>query len=488
MEDNRILCEKLRARVMSAAEAARLVEPGMTVGVSGFTTGCPKAVPFALAERTELHDLTLLCGAAFGPHIFGPLIASGIFTRFAGFEFDVSIQEAANSGALSYIDCHLGLMERKIRRGEFGRVGVSIIECAQINADGSIVPSVSVGIVNALLECSDKVILEVNRHVPAGLAGFHDIAGQDAPPVRSVLERVGEPVFRCDPERIAAVVEKDEPELEWDFRDTNEVYDAIAANVTACLDAEIARGGLGRDFTLQIGAGGVANAVLEGLRRGGYRGLKMFTEVFTPAALGFLDDGLLSEVSTTCFDMDEKVFQHVYANLDFYRQHVVLRPIEQTNRAQNILNMELVAMNTAVEADIYGNVNSTNVLGSRMIYGIGGANDFAKNARLTFFFTPSTAKDGRISAIVPMVSHVDNTEHDVDVLITEYGCADLRGKSPKERAALVIENCAHPDFRPALRDYCAAALASAGPAQTPHDLRSALSWHERCRETGTMRA
>ena len=81
-----------------------------------------------------------------------------------------------------------------------------------------------------------------------------------------------------------------------------------------------------------------------------------------------------------------------------------------------------------------------------MMNGIGGSGDFARNARLGIFVTKSYAKGGAISSIVPMVSHVDHTEHDVDVIVTEQGIADLRGLAPKERAALIIENCVHPDL------------------------------------------
>ncbi len=110
-----------------------------------------------------------------------------------------------------------------------------------------------------------------------------------------------------------------------------------------------------------------------------------------------------------------------------------------------------------IEADIYGNVNSTHIMGTRIMNGIGGSGDFARNAYLSFFMTPSLAKDGAISCIVPMVSHVDHTEHDVQILVTEQGLADLRGLAPRQRAQVVIEHCAHPDFRPALRDYVARA-------------------------------
>jgi succinyl-CoA:acetate CoA-transferase len=149
-----------------------------------------------------------------------------------------------------------------------------------------------------------------------------------------------------------------------------------------------------------------------------------------------------------------------------------------------IRRLGLIAMNTALEADIYGNVNSTHVGGTHMMNGIGGSGDFAGNAYLTTFVTKSIAKNGKISSIVPMVSHVDHPEHDVDLLVTEQGLADLRGLAPRERAKVVIENCVHPTYRDALRDYYRDALTRGG--QTPHILEKAFSWHESFRNTGSM--
>jgi succinyl-CoA:acetate CoA-transferase len=143
-------------------------------------------------------------------------------------------------------------------------------------------------------------------------------------------------------------------------------------------------------------------------------------------------------------------------------------------------------MNGAIEADIYGNVNSTHLMGSRIQNGIGGSGDFARNAYISFFVTPSTAKGGAISSIVPMVSHVDHTEHDVNVIVTEQGLADLRGLAPRRRARLLIDNCAHPDYRPLLEDYADRALSGAFGRHTPHLLDEALSWHARYVRTGSM--
>ena len=122
-----------------------------------------------------------------------------------------------------------------------------------------------------------------------------------------------------------------------------------------------------------------------------------------------------------------------------------------------------------------------------MMNGIGGSGDFARNARLGIFVTKSYAKGGAISSIVPMASHVDHTEHDVDVIVTEQGIADLRGLAPKERAALIIENCAHPDFKDQLRDYYNRAVEATGNAQTPHILEEAFSWHVNLANNKTMK-
>jgi len=140
-----------------------------------------------------------------------------------------------------------------------------------------------------------------------------------------------------------------------------------------------------------------------------------------------------------------------------------------------------------IEADIYGNVNSTHVMGSRIQNGIGGSGDFARNGYLSIFMAPSSAKKGTISTIVPMVSHVDHTEHDVQVLVTENGLADLRGLSPKERAKLVIEKCASAEYKPLLQDYLSRSEQLSYGKHTPHLLTESLSWHNRYLRTGNMR-
>jgi len=174
-----------------------------------------------------------------------------------------------------------------------------------------------------------------------------------------------------------------------------------------------------------------------------------------------------------------------YSNLDRYKKKIILRPQEISNNPEIIRRIGSIAMNTAIEVDIYGNVNSTNIMGTKMMNSIGGSGDFTRNAYLSIFVTPSIAKNGDISCIVPMVSHIDHIEHDVQVFVTEQGIADLRGLSPRERARIIIENCAHPEYKPKLEDYYQRALEKSG--HTPHLIEEALSRHKRFLETGLMK-
>jgi succinyl-CoA:acetate CoA-transferase len=162
----------------------------------------------------------------------------------------------------------------------------------------------------------------------------------------------------------------------------------------------------------------------------------------------------------------------------------IVRPQEISNHPEIFRRLGLISINSALELDIYGNVNSTPVLGTKMMNGIGGSGDFARNARLAIFVTKSIAKNGKISSIVPFVSHVDHTEHDVDVIVTEQGYADRRGLAPRQRVDLIIDWCAHPMYREQLRDYYREALTRGG--QTPHVLEKAFSWHMNYAKNGTM--
>jgi succinyl-CoA:acetate CoA-transferase len=345
------------------------------------------------------------------------------------------------------------------------------------------------------LDRAQRVILEVNSWQSAALEGMHDIYyGTALPPARVPIplvrpdDRIGEPYFRCDPDKIVAVVETHAPDRNLPFAAPDDVAKAIAGHLLEFLRHEVAKGRMPASLLpLQSGVGNIANAVLTGLLDSPFENMTAYTEVIQDGMLDLLDAGKLRLASATAFSLSPEAAAAVNDDMGRFRDKMIMRPQEISNHPELIRRLGCIAMNGLIEADIYGNVNSTHVMGSRIQNGIGGSGDFARNAYVSIFMTPSTAKGGKISAIVPQASHVDHINQDVQVIVTEQGLADLRGLSPKQRARVIIDNCAHPDYRPALNDYFRRAREHSYGQQSPSLPAEALSWHQRFIETGTMR-
>ncbi|GAA4050457.1 acetyl-CoA hydrolase/transferase family protein [Arthrobacter methylotrophus] len=489
-------------RLMSAEQAAGLIKPGMTVAMSGFTgAGYPKAVPQALAARMEAaasagdpFRIKVLTGASTAPELDGALAkVNGMELRLP-YQSDPALRERINNGEIDYIDMHLSHVAQHTWSGFFGNIDVAVIEVAGVLEDGRLIPSSSVGNNKTWLEQADKVILEVNRFQPAGLEGMHDIYyGTALPPDRKPIplirpdDRIGEPYLRVDPAKIVAVVATDAPDRNSPFSAPDEASQRIAGHLLDFFTNEIKQGRLTKKLLpLQSGVGNIANAVLAALSESGYEDLTAYTEVIQDGMLELIRKGVLKMASATSFSLSAAGMKEFNNNLDFYRTRILLRPQEISNHPELIRRLGCIAMNGMIEADIYGNVNSTHIAGSKVMNGIGGSGDFARNGWLSIFMSPSTAKAGSISGIVPMVSHVDHTEHDTMVIVTEQGLADLRGLAPKQRAQLIIDRCTHPDYRPMLQDYFDRAKRESYGKHTPHLLNEALSWHQRFIETGSM--
>lgn len=502
--ENRIHNSGLQSKVTTAEQAAAQIQPGMTVGMSGFTgSGYPKAVPLALAAqierahaRGEKFALRLLTGASTAPELDGALAKVGGIDFRLPYQSDPELRARINRGEIEYMDIHLGQVAQYTWFGFLGKLDLAVVEVAGILPDGRLIPSTSVGNNKTWLELADKVIIEVNSAQPAGLDGMHDIYyGTALPPDRKPIplvrpgDRIGDPYLHVDPAKVIAVVETHAPDRLSRFAEPDEISIRIANHLIEFFRHEIAMGRLGKNLLpVQSGVGNIANAVLSGLRDGGFEGLTAFTEVIQDAMLDLIKTDTIGIASATALSLSPEGVEEFGRNIEHYRSRIVLRPQEISNHPELIRRLGCIAVNGMVEADIYGNVNSTHVAGTSIINGIGGSGDFARNGFLSCFVTPSTAKNGAISCIVPMVSHVDHTEHDVAVVVTEQGLADLRGLSPKQRARVVINNCAHPDYRPLLQDYFDRALRDSPGKHTPHLLREALSWHERFIEAGSMKA
>lgn len=503
MPTSRILAESLRSLVRTAEEAAALIVPSMTVAMSGFTgSGYPKAVPAALAARIsaahargEDFRINVLTGASTAPELDGALAkADGISMRLP-YQSDPVLRDKINAGKLDYQDIHLSHVAQYAWFGLFGELDVAVVEVAGIREDGLLIPSASVGNNKTWLDLAKKVILEVNSRQPLGLDGMHDIYyGTALPPHRKPIplvsadDRIGKPYLRCPADKIIAIVETDAPDRSNAFSAPDATSKQIAGHLIEFLRHEIGRGRLPANLLpLQSGVGNITNAVLAGLGEGGFTNLTAYTEVIQDGMLDLLVNGTLSFASATALSLSPDAVKRFADDIALFRKKILLRPQEISNHPELVRRLGCIAMNGMIEADIYGNVNSTHVMGTKIQNGIGGSGDFARNGYLSCFMSASTAKGGTISRIVPMASHVDHTEHDVGVVVTEQGLADLRGLSPRQRARKIIDTCAHPDYRPMLADYFERASHESFGKQTPHLLGEALSWHDRYVRTGTMK-
>ncbi len=484
--------------ILSAQEAAALIPDGATVGFSGFTpAGAAKAVPRALAERAqalhaagEAYRLRVLTGASTGESFDEALAQADAVAWRAPYQSSKGLRKRINTGETEFVDMHLSHVPQMLEFGFFGDMDFAVVEATDVTTDGRVYLSTSVGASPSYLRHAQKVIVEVNRHHSKRLWEMHDIAILPPPPNRSPipihhpLSKMGVPFAAVDPDKIVGIVETDEGDGVAPFTPPDEDSRRIAGHVIEFLLHELHARRIPPDFLpLQSGVGNVANAVMHGLGESKeVPPFYMYTEVFQDALVDLMLNERLLGASTCALTLSEPQIRRMYDHMDFFSSRVVLRPQELSNNPGVVRRMGIISINTALEADIYGNVNSTHVNGTMMMNGIGGSGDFTRNAYLSFLVTPSLAKKGAISAIVPMVTHVDHNEHSVDILVTEQGLADLRGLGPRQRAAAIIENCAHPTYRDYLRDY----VRDAGQGHIPHDLSRAFELHLNLMQHGTM--
>ena len=486
--------------ILTADEAADMIQNGQIIGFSGFTAaGAAKAVPFALAQKARReHEagrpfaVGVLTGASTGKSLDGALAEAEAISFRAPYQGNPTLRKQINAGKVRFVDMHLSAVAQQVRYGFLGKISWAVVEACDVTAGGGIVLSTSVGNSNTYLRVADKVIIELNSKHPTSLLGIHDIFEPKDPPGRSEIpifspsDRCGSPICVVDPSKIAGVVFTNLADESGGFEEGTPVTDQIGQNVADFLISEIRTGRVPSSFLpLQSGVGNIANAVLAALGRSSeIPAFEMYTEVLQDSVIPLLENGRCKFASTCSLTLSAEAMSKVVADMPYYKKRLVLRPQEISNNPELVRRMGVISMNTALEMDLGGNVNSTHVLGKTMMNGIGGSGDFTRNAYISIFSCPSTAKNGMISAIVPVASHMDHSEHSVQVLITEQGVADLRGKDPHERAEIIIEKCAHPDFRDQLREYLS---MTDKHVHEPISLSMAFAMHRKFQATGDMR-
>lgn len=487
--------------VLTAEEAARLIKNDDVIGIGGFSSvGVPKAVPAALAKYAiEEHaagrpfQVGLITGGATGPSIDTDLPLAHAVKFRTPFQSNKNMRNAINTGEVQYFDCHLSMIGQDVHYGFLGKLDYAIVEASEITPEGNLILSTSVGISPTLLLKAEHIIIELNAAHTGKLTGMHDIYVPEMPPYRKPFmitspgDRIGTIDVKIDPKKVVAVVETNTTDNQDGFKPLDDDTRAIGAHVSNFLVSELKRGGIPKEFLpLQSGVGNIANAVIGALGDNpDVPAFSMFTEVIQNSVIDLMLNGRCNYVTGSSLSLTDDALETMYSNMDVFGKRVLLRPQEITNHPECIRRLGIIALNTALEADIFGNVNSTHVSGTKMMNGIGGSADFARNAFISIFTTPSRAKGGCISSIVPMVTHVDSSEHSVRVIVTEQGVADLRGKSPSQRARTIIENCVHPDYKQLLWDYLK--ITEGKGLHTPHSLQNAFRMHLELEQSGDMR-
>jgi acetyl-CoA hydrolase len=493
-----MMSEKIPFPVLTAEEAVMQIKDGDAVAFSGFTpAGAAKAIPKALAKRAlqehalgNSFKLRILTGASSGHEIDEDLARAEAVVWRGPYQASHSIRQQINRQQVEYVDMHLSHVPQAIAFGFFGRVNFAVVEATEITADGRVYLSTSIGASPTYLRYADKVIIEINQRQSPRLREMADIFVMPLPPHRNAipvfdpLTRIGWPYAAVEPKKVMGIVYNDEPDRVAEFSPPDEDSRRIARHVVNFLLEEKRTGRIPPDFLpLQAGVGNVANAVIGAIgEHPDIPPFKMYSEVYQDAMADLMETGKLLGASATSLTLTTSRLRNITENLDFFAPRIILRPQEISNHPGIIRRLGVIAMNTALEIDIYGNANSSHLYGMDVMNGIGGSGEFTRNGYLSIFMTPSIAKSGKISTIVPMCPHIDNNEHSVQVVVTEQGLADLRGLGPMQRAGLIIEKCAHPLYRDYLQHY----IREARSGHIRHDLIRCFELHRNLMAHGTM--
>ncbi|KAJ4414923.1 acetyl-CoA hydrolase [Gnomoniopsis sp. IMI 355080] len=511
----------LKARVRRPSMLSKLCHPedmlkhfptGSYIGWSGFTgVGYPKKMPVFLADHVEKNNLqgqlrySLFVGASSGAETENRWAGLDMIDRRSPHQVGKAIAKGINEGRINFFDKHLSMFPVDLVYGFYTKdrpnknLDVVVVEATAIKEDGSIVPGASVGATPELVQMADKIIIEVNTSIPS-FEGLHDITMTDLPPRRKpylimgVEDRIGTTSIPIDPEKVVGVLHSDYQDQTAPNAPADDKSKAIADHIIEFWDHEVKHGRLPESLLpIQSGIGNIANAVIGGLADSKFENLKVWTEVIQDTFLDLFDSGKLDFATATSVRFSPDGFKRFYDNWESYHNKLLLRSQQVSNSPEIIRRLGVIGMNTPVEVDIYAHANSTCVMGSRMLNGLGGSADFLRSSKYSIMHTPSTRPSktdpNGVSCIVPMCTHVDQTEHDLDVVVTECGLADVRGLSPRERARVIINKCSHDVYKPILNEYLDKAefeCLRKGMGHEPHLLWNSFDMHRALVEQGSM--
>ncbi|HLV31513.1 MAG TPA: GNAT family N-acetyltransferase [Chitinispirillaceae bacterium] len=410
------------SKLTNAQQAVRLIKSGARILIS---TGCAQPqtlIEELVREETEIYDAEIYTLFPLGP---APYINEKFSKKFrvCSFFISQSIREGINQRYGDYIPVSMSEIPFLFKSGKIPLHTV-LIQTSPPDSNGQLSLGISVDIVKSAVENSLTAIAEVNKNMPI-------TSGDSSIPI----------------EMVDAIVESDRPVLEYSFNTDDPVCDTIARNVASLIDD---------GSTVEFGIGAIPQAVFRYLDK--KKDIGVHTEFFSDGIIPLIENGVITGrrkglnrgkiVASSCAG-SKKLYDYINGNplFDF-------RPSEYVNDLFIISqNHKMVSVNSALEVDITGQVCSDSI-GYEFFSGVGGQADFTRGAARakdgkSIIALPSTAKNGSVSRIVPSLSEGAGTvvtRSDVHYVVTEYGIADLFGKSIRERV-LALTEIAHPDFR-----------------------------------------
>ena len=478
-------------KIMTANEAAGHFRDGMMVATSGNPLmGYPKATFLALSERIKREGgirIDLLCAGPLGSEVEDILVdVGGMRTRIGAIGGE-KLRAAVNRGEVRFIEGKGGQLPLQVKRGWFGPVDMAVVEAVGLTREGNIIPSTAVYDSPEWIAAASAVIVEINLNRPLGIEGLHDVYQKSDAPIPIIgdpLKRIGAPYFSADPKKIEGIVISNRGDRPSGEAKPNRMGNVIGQHLIDFFRKEIAAGRLNEPLPpIELGVGDLAGHVMRKIGASDFSNFRFYLPAITDPVLEIVEAGKVDWVSGMALRLSPEAWGRFRTNLDCYKKCMVLRPVTICNSPEIIQRLGVIAINGCLEMDLQGQVNSSHVLGTKILTGIAGSYDFSRNGLYSIFVGPSTARGGKISAIVPMVSHVDHTEHDVDILVTEQGVADLRGLDPRERGETIIRQCAHPDFKEMLSNYLARAMKE--PGHIPVSLEESWSYHLRLKQSNS---
>lgn len=411
------------ARYMTAAESALLIESGDHVYIQG-STSIPEVIVAAMAARGhELEDVTLYSGFAVGKGA-APYCREEYKDSFHVDSFFVnnSVREWIAAGYGSTTPHFLGDVPRLMRDGTW-RVDVALINCSLPDENGYVSFGVSADVATAAVECADRVIAQINPHMPYSY---------------------GDPLIHIS--QLAAAVEVDDPLVE--------VPTAVPTDKEICIGNYIAEH-IPDGATLQIGVGGIPNAVIRALH--GHKHLGLHTEAMTDGVLPLIESGIIDNSCKRVFPGkcvaslalgSRRLYDYMDGNPD-----IIMKDVAWTNNPFTIAqNPRVMSINSCLEIDLTGQICADSI-GEKIYSGIGGQHDFVYGSSLSeggksFLAMTATTNKGlnKIKPILTSGAGVVTTRFQTNFVVTEYGAVDLRGKNLPERAKLLI-SIAAPEYR-----------------------------------------